>query len=264
MMPDLTDPTLSRTYWDEAADMWDHFVESGLDYFRTELHGPALTNACGAVADLAALDLGCGQGWFSRELARRGARVVGVDWSERLIDHARGHEARAPLGVQYLVYDAAEVADHLRPRRFALITACMSLMDMPYPDRVLAAARTLLADGGRLVLSVPNPVTDSSYRAWERDAEGRKLALKIDRYFDADTHLMDWTMPRLPRPFRTIQYRHTLEAWSHMFEAAGLVIRRLREPQPSPAVLARTPQLISATRLPFFLIFELVADGERP
>jgi 2-polyprenyl-3-methyl-5-hydroxy-6-metoxy-1,4-benzoquinol methylase len=47
------------------------------------------------------LDVGCGQGYFTRELARAGAQSIGVDLSEALIAYAREHETREPLGVMY-------------------------------------------------------------------------------------------------------------------------------------------------------------------
>ena len=53
--------------WDRAAEPWNTFVESGTDYHRTELHGPALFDACRPVNGKTALDLGCGQGWFTRD-----------------------------------------------------------------------------------------------------------------------------------------------------------------------------------------------------
>jgi hypothetical protein len=128
---------------------------------------------------------------------------------------------------------------------------------MPRPGAVLAAARPLVRAGGRIVVSIPNPVTDSSFRAWERDAEGNKLALKIDRYFEAETNFMDWNMKRLARGFRTVQYRHTLEGWSRMIEDAGLRVARMREPRPSREVLARCPDLDDASRVPYFLVLDL-------
>src|SRR4051812_20157646 len=105
----------ARRCWEVAADDWDHFVESGLDFYRTELHGPALLDACAPVAAQDTLDLGCGQGWFSRQLAGRGARVVGVDWSAPLIAHARRHEAAAPRGLTYHVLDAVDVGARFAP-----------------------------------------------------------------------------------------------------------------------------------------------------
>lgn len=253
------DEELSRSYWDESADAWNLFVEKGLDYYREELHGPALLEACGEVSGLEALDLGCGQGWFSRQVASRRAKVTGIDWSERLIAHARRHEEHARLGVAYHVLDAAHVDRFFPSDSFALVTACMSVMDMPRPGSVLAAVRPLLRRNGRVLMSVPHPVTDSSYREWERDAHGNKLSLKIDRYFEAASQVMDWDMKRLPQRFRSIQYRHTLEGWSRMIKDAGLFIDQLLEPRPTSEALARCPMLADAARVPYFLIFDLRA-----
>lgn len=44
------------------------------------------------------LDLACGQGRVSRDLARRGAIVVGIDVSERLLEVAREIEGSDPMG----------------------------------------------------------------------------------------------------------------------------------------------------------------------
>mgnify|MGYP002146564132 CR=1 FL=1 len=262
--PPMLDDRLAQTLWDESADAWDRFVETGLDYYRTELHGPALLAACAPLQSVQALDLGCGQGWFSRQLARCGARVVGVDWSPRLVAHAERHEAQAPLGIGFEVLDAARIGQRFAAASFDLITACMSLMDMPRPGDVLAAARPLLRPGGRIVISIPNPVTDCPLREWERDASGDKRALKIDRYFETAPRLLDWNMKRLERHFRTVQYRYTLEQWSLLFEHAGLCITRLREPRPTPESLQRCPDLSDAARLPYFLVVELREDCARP
>ena len=43
----------------------------------------------GEVVGKRVLDLGCGHGWFSNELHRRGADVIGIDGSEALLDIGR-------------------------------------------------------------------------------------------------------------------------------------------------------------------------------
>ena len=83
--------------------------------------------------------------------------------------------------------------------------------------------------------------------------------MKIDRYFEAATNVMEWNLKRLPQRFRTVQYRHTLEGWSRMFEEAGLFIARLREPRPTAEALARCPALADAARVPYFLIFDTLS-----
>jgi hypothetical protein len=44
---------------------------------------------------------------------------------------------------------------------------------------------------------------------------------------------------------------------------AGFLIRRLDEPRPTPEQVARVPQLEDASRLPMFLLFDLLKLGER-
>ena len=53
----------------------------------------AQAEICGNVEGLALLDVGCGSGYFSRQMARRGARVRGVDSSPRMVALARDLEA---------------------------------------------------------------------------------------------------------------------------------------------------------------------------
>lgn len=92
---------------------------------------------------------------------------------------------------------------------------------------------------------------------WNRDQRGHKIGLEIAGYFEAPAERLHWKMPRLTTHFATVQYRYTFEHWSRAFEAAGLVIRRLREPRPSAKTLAQLPQLAGAASVPYFLIFEL-------
>ncbi|MBR8743835.1 SAM-dependent methyltransferase [Nocardiopsis sp. MG754419] len=53
-----------------------------------------------------ALDIGCGRGMFTPELARHGWEAVGVDLVPQAIDAARGS---APEGVTYVVGDATDL-----------------------------------------------------------------------------------------------------------------------------------------------------------
>ena len=51
------------------------------------------------------LDIGCGHGRITRELARRGAGLTGIDISGALIGMARQAEQAEPLGIRYVHAD---------------------------------------------------------------------------------------------------------------------------------------------------------------
>ena len=243
--------------WNAGADAFNTFVESGADYYRIEVHGPALVTACEPVRDRAVLDLGCGQGYFSRQLASRAAAVDAIDISAELLAHAKAHEARAPLGIRYRLLSAADVATAWPPRHFDLVTACMSLQDMADVPRTLQASAAVLRDGGRMVFSVPHPATDPMFREWERDASGRKRSLKLDRYFDTGPAVCDWNMPRLAAHWSSPCWRHTLSEWTQLVGDAGFVIRHLHEPRPTAEQVTANPHLDDCRRMPYFLIFDL-------
>jgi 2-polyprenyl-3-methyl-5-hydroxy-6-metoxy-1,4-benzoquinol methylase len=248
----------ARRAWDEAAESWEDFVESGKDWYRHGLHGPALMRACGDVKGLRVLDIGCGQGYFSRVLARAGAKVCAVDISEQQIANAMKHEQEEPLGIKYLVLDATRAAEHWSEQSFDLATACMALDDMPDPGAALQAARRMLKDGGRCVFSAVHPLMDSPARGWEKDEAGRKVMFKLGRYFDSGPALCPWTMPRLKRYWTTPFVRLTFDGWSELIQRAGFLIRRMYEPRPTHEDVVRKPQLDDCRDFPSFIIFDLV------
>ena len=74
------------------------------------------------------LDLGCGEGYVSRNLALRGCRsLTGVDMSAGMIDRAVAREEQEPLGIRYLVADARDLSV-LESARYDLVLAVFLLM----------------------------------------------------------------------------------------------------------------------------------------
>ncbi len=245
----------ARAAWNDAAEPWDDFVESGADYYRAEVHGPALLAACGDVAGRRVLDLGSGQGWFARQLAAAGADVVGLDIADEAVAKAA---ARGGPGQRFVVADAGRVGDLFPPDSFDLVTSCMAVHDMPDPAAAIAGAARLAT---WVVFSIVHPATDTPSREWVRDEHGNKVALQIDRYFDGGRDDLRWDMPRLLRPFTTPRWQLPLEVWSKLIAAAGLVITRLHEPRPTEAQVAARPELEDARRLPYFLVFDCARRG---
>jgi SAM-dependent methyltransferase len=247
----------ARTGWNHGAKAYIHFIDSGADYYRLHVHGPGLIDACGDVRGATAVDLGCGHGYFARELARRGAQVVGIDLSDELVAHARIVEEREPLDILYHCDNAARIENYVVPGSIDLVTACMSLQDMDSPESVLQASYRILKPAGKMVFSIPHPCTDPPHRVWRRDLFGRKLELALDRYFEATDGICEWSMPRLLYSWRTPYRRFTLTQWSDMIASSGFVIRRFAEPRPTEQQVRDIPDLDDSARMPYFLVFVL-------
>ncbi len=76
----LSDEDVAR-YWDQNATPWAEQVRQGHDLAREFLNNPAFLASIGDLSGHDILDAGCGEGYNTRILARRGARMAGVDLS---------------------------------------------------------------------------------------------------------------------------------------------------------------------------------------
>jgi SAM-dependent methyltransferase len=245
----------ARRSWDAAIDVWEDFVEAGKDHSRYHIHGRALLRTIGPVRGRTILDVGCGQGFFSRQLARRGGRVTGIDWSARMIESARRHERERPLGLVYRRLDARRLSSVWTRPQFDLVVGAMSLMDMPNVGRVIRGAFRVLRPGGRFVFSISHPVNTAAV-GFEHPKSRPRGALLIDHYFDEGPAALRWEMKRLLRPFSTPIWHRSLETWFSMLRRSGFDVLALKEPRATPGVVRKIPFLDSNLRVPFFLIFE--------
>jgi SAM-dependent methyltransferase len=145
------DPPPAARY-DAVAD----FYQTGWPDTYTDPASVALFELLGPPADERVLDLACGHGRISRELARRGARVVGVDLSTALLDRARARDADEPLPISYVHGDAAS-RSLLDGEVFDAVVCSFGLSDIDDLDGAIATVARLLAPGGRFVFSLLHP-----------------------------------------------------------------------------------------------------------
>jgi SAM-dependent methyltransferase len=137
----------------------------------------------GNVEDRCICDLACGEGYLSRILAARGARVTGVDISRILLDHARRHPQQK--NISYILDDAQSLS--LIPATSMDAVVChMALMDIPDLSATCASVRRILVDGGTFVFCILHPCFETPFNAQnppeECDEDGNFKAARISRY----------------------------------------------------------------------------------
>lgn len=149
------------------AESDDQYDALGVVYERAK-HIPTglaeratLLSAVGDLRGRSVLDVACGTGFYPRLFHDLGAaRVVGVDSAGEMIGYARNVEERRPRGITYHQYDATELPEL---GRFDVVTAVWLLGyadDEAALDTMIGNLKANLAEGGRLVVVVPNPDAD--------------------------------------------------------------------------------------------------------
>ncbi|GAA3437089.1 class I SAM-dependent methyltransferase [Kutzneria kofuensis] len=148
----MTETTSSGSQFDQLAFLYERSFD--VWPYRRDVEQHSVLTALGDVTGLAALDLGCGSGAYTRLLAERGARpVVGMDGAAGMIDYARRREAEEPSGATFVLQDAVEPVNG----GFDLVLAVHLL---PYAETfeafaaMCATARSALSGPGKRFVTV--------------------------------------------------------------------------------------------------------------
>jgi len=236
--------------WNDAAESWVDFVRRGKDHYRDELNNPATFKLIGDVSDRIVLDLACGEGYNARILARKGAKVTGVDFSEKLIQLARREEAKEKLDICYHVLDAADLKK-FSSNHFDVVTCFMSLQDIENYERAISEVARVLRNGSRFVFSVPHPCFETIIIKGKRVSAAR-------RYFGAVKYPVQWKMERLVKPFRTTSFHRTLTDYFDALYKSKLFVSKLVEPRPTQEGLRKYSPLREVLERPQSIIIESI------
>jgi len=234
----------STRSWNAIADDWVAHADAN-DYRNFYLM-PRMLAMLGEVRGKNVLDLGCGEGGYARELAKRGATVTGVDGSARLIEVAR---ERSTSDITY-VHANANALDTIDASSFDLVVASMSLMDVEDYDGAIREAHRVLRAGGELVMSITHPCYSTPVSHWIRRSDGSLETFAVDRYFDR----VAWDSPITDRFQTPVLRRHRpLEDYMAAPLAAGFALRELIEPSVTEEELTKSRRFRKLARIPYFL-----------
>jgi len=139
---------LAHRWWDPTGDFKPlHDINPlRLDYIARRSRG---------LEGKHALDVGCGGGILAEAMATAGAKVLGIDLSDKALAVARLHQLESGVEVDYRL-SAAETLAAEQPGRFEIVT-CMELLEhVPEPASTIAACATLVKPGGLVVFSTIN------------------------------------------------------------------------------------------------------------
>ena len=101
------------------------------------------------------LDVGCGGGLLAEGMARRGAKVTGIDLAPAALEVARLHALESGVEVDYREV-AVDALVAVEPAAFDLVTCLEMLEHVPDPAAVLQAMARLVRPGGDVVCSTIN------------------------------------------------------------------------------------------------------------
>ena len=200
----------------------------------------------GATGSERVLDLACGTGRHSLELARRGFGVVGVDISAELLEIAAADAEAQSLGASFVQVDLRELDFH---DEFDLV---LSLNDgaVGYLEteeenlRTFAVIAEVLRAGGGHLMQLPNVLYAETHLPQKTWIEGSSMIELIDHRWDGRTRYLEGTTTPIhfgevfegvsPIPFR--QRLYSVDELTEIYESVGMslanVFRGNGKPRP--------------------------------
>lgn len=170
------------------------------------------------------LDAGCGPGLYAQLLIERGATVVAVDVSPRMVEHAK---ARTGGRAEVRVADLAQPLDFL-PDASVDVVVCPLVLEYVQDWRVpLAEFFRVLVPDGVVIASVTHPFFDLQYF-------GSKA------YFDIELVRGEWR--GFGHPVEVPSYRRSLGEALGAFTDVGFHLTAVVEPRPTEAFRLADPR----------------------
>jgi 2-polyprenyl-3-methyl-5-hydroxy-6-metoxy-1,4-benzoquinol methylase len=237
------------TQWNTVAEKYNDIVGENGDIYHKTYINPVILKLLGSIKGKKILDLACGQGYFSRILAKRGATVIGIDNSNKLLEIARVEENKKSIGLEYFCRDSARLQG-IKNASLDIIVSNMSFHDIKNIKSTIKECSRVLKPKGRLIFSIPHPWRDSSSRT--KDKQGHYLRVNRYKSIFSMEHFLENGVKAYHRPidFYLQEFSKNNFVVSNFLEIS--VNHSFRKKIDDPAMIAHKQEI------PSFLIVEVI------
>ncbi len=226
--------------WDGAAAIWDSGYDGSGDSYRKHIMNPALLSMMGKVKGKVILDAGCGNGYMSRILAEKGAKMTGVDLSSEFIALAKRYEKKKPLGIKYYQGDLAKLG-MFSSRQFDLAVSVYVVCDVREAEKAIKEIARVLKPKGRFLFLFSHPCFSWKDGGWrwkvndsQRDEDAEFI---MNNYPEEGVMEVQWG--QLPVLY---SFQRTLTTYFGYLKDNGFVVQDLLEPRPKRETLNERPR----------------------
>jgi ubiquinone/menaquinone biosynthesis C-methylase UbiE len=147
---------MSKTSWGGVADWYDQYLKDE-DSYQNKVILPNLERVLSLDHNNSLLDIGCGQGYFSLVLAKKVAKVIGLDISPELVSMAK--EQSKKLNLKNTTFgvspasDLSSVPDQSIDKAICILAA-QNIEDL---DKVFLEISRVLKKDGSFVMVINHP-----------------------------------------------------------------------------------------------------------
>lgn len=212
---------MRNTSWGVVADWYDEHLDLD-DTHHAQVIAPNLLRIVAPQVTMNLLDIGCGEGYFTRLFEKAGAHTVGTDISKELIA-----KAQKKSSAEYYVA-AAHALTCANDAQFEVVTAVLTLQNMERIEPVFKEVARVLKPHGRFVFVLNHPAFRVPKRSsWGWDTEAQMQYRRIDAYLSAFSEKINMTPGG--EPTYTYSFHRSLQDYMKAARGSGFAFTRLEE-----------------------------------
>jgi len=251
-----------QSNWNANAVRWDAGYDDDGDWNRRYQSDEPMLELLGDVRSRQIVDVGSGNGYLCRKLAKAGALVTGIEISDRFVAIAMARETEEKLGITFHQGSASEM-DFLPDSQFDKAVSNYVLMDIRDYTGALRQVFRILRPGGCFVVVISHPCFSSGPGGWvapvpDSPRREERLAFRVDSYFHRGPTLGKWgdLDP-------VLSFHRPLRDYWQAFAEAGFLIEGFEEPSITDRGRRELPswRLERSLRIPYSCIFRLMKPG---
>lgn len=209
--------------WNNSAAWYDENMGETGDKLNNKILRPAVLKILGDITNKQILDLGCGSGYFTAELAKSAQSVIGTDFSENFIKICQK---------KYKNYKNLTFAQHNAKTKIPftddVFDLVISKMVLQYVDQIDIFAKEsfrVLTKSGKLVVVIDHPFHAQYYYAQQKVGKPNPKYPKLRDYFSEkpSEKISLWGKVRLT------WYPRSIAEYVNIFITAGFKLLQMNE-----------------------------------
>src|SRR3989344_2178403 len=254
------------TSWGKIAVWYNNLLEKSSKSYQKDLILPNLLRLLQLKKEEVVLDLACGQGFFAREFAKTGVKVVGADISKELIEIARhlpGAQKRH-LKIEYHVASSDQLG-FLEDKSVDKAVIVLALQNIEKVGETLKETVRILKEKGRLFIVLNHPAFRIPKKSsWGWDDKLKTQYRRLDGYLSESNEQIQMHPGENPKE-KTMSFHRPLQYYFKILTNSGFLISRLeewtsnRESEPGPR---KNIEDSARREFPLFLFLEAIKKAQ--
>ena len=244
--------------WNTNAERWDAEYDDDGDRNRKYQSDEPMLALLGDLRSQLVLDVGSGNGYLCRKLAKAGAIMTGIELADDFLKIAMKRETDEKLGITYHHGSASEM-DFIDDSSYDQAVSNYVLTDIREYTGALRQVNRILRSGGCFVVVISHPCFGSGPAGWvvpapDSPRREERFAYRVDSYFHRGPYLGQWG-----NLDPVLSFHRPLRDYWEAFGEAGFIVDGFEEPSITEGGRRELPvwRVEQSLRIPYSCIFRL-------